>query len=468
MKIKLSICIMILIFILSACNASSIDRSDEVFERSFDGESSSENDFGGKKFTIYENVYYLDSSDTYLGYEYDSPYASILQERIAGIQSNMNCQINLVKNLEINLMLTAGVHPADILIGGAGYGGFAIGFFVPVDEYSDIIDITDSFRWGDPNVLEQTMCHGTMYAVIPNSWPGFLGGYFACVLSNNDILYKNGYSNPHEYVESGVWSREKIAEIANYCYNKEKPIYGFETYMEWFYRECFYTNRVRYAKLDYTGNYVNGYNSQEAINAVDWGKEFYQMIKGCFDNHDGGKLIDFYAGQSVFALERANLLMNLIYTNEVDEFSILPFPNGPDVEYGRWSGTFWHDCVNIAIPYTEEDVSESARILDLVFAPFDDANTFEKLCDYYTRNFFFDNRDIETLFTAMKNSEYSYIGYTDLPKQIIDSIIMKARGASAASAVQSVAPKFDTEIEEVIIPNKIGLKNYFGDAYIPD
>lgn len=459
-------CLLLCLLLVLSFSSCSSDEAPEVFDVSFDG-GGDYNALKGMEFTLCcggsESL-----GDNYLGFQDDSPFALSLIERVASIEKACDCSVTVAHSdsEDVKIKLMCGIHPGDIMYGiCSGYRELAAGLCLPVDDYTDVIDYTDSFRWGAPGLLESGMVQGTMYVLYPICMPGQFAGFYAIIISNNDILSKHSYSNPHELVENGVWTSDKLVEIATNCSDMDRGIYGFETFSDWFFRQCFFSNGVHYTKVTEDGRYVNGLDTINAVNALTWGKEFYDGFKPVFSN-DGG-CNNFLEGRSALCMQSANIIMGLTYSEFIKEFSVLPFPSGPDVEYGYSSGYFWGGCSGITLPVTQLNITEAAQMLDLLFAPLEGTETYDSLCDYYAKNIFFDRRDIETLFKAINNSECSYIAYRDLPQAFLDALVIKSRQSGAAAAVDSISSSFSAEIEEIIVPNRIGLKNYFGYDIFP-
>lgn len=459
-KAFISLIAILISLLMISCSNNSTDN--EVFDGSLGSFENGSFNFGGLELVIDYSIEHT-GDDNFLGFETESTFGDSLISRISGIEKENNCSIRVNEGGELAGKILSGIHPADIIFTGYGFirDNAHVGMLFPIDDYSDIVDYTDSFIWGTPNTLEPMMIDGILYGTYPASWPGHFAGYYFLTLSNNEILTANGYGKPHEYVENGLWTSEKVIEIANGCFDKEKPIYGFEGNAGWFYRELMFSNGIHFAEYDKNlGIYINGVNTQKGINGLTWAKGFYNGLKECWSN-TGEMGLMFLENRAAFCMANGNSLMQaFVYNDSVKEFSVLPFPVGPDAEYGEWRGMFSANSSSLSIPITEENLPEAATLMTLVFAPFDGADTRESLNQYYTNNIFFDSRDIECLMTMIWNSEFTYYGENILG--ILDDISNKINTMSPAEAIGTYAPKYDSDIQKYIVPNKEGLIRYFG------
>lgn len=467
MKRITALILTVLIVALTAACASSEQASEESFDADFSVSSDGNTNFGGIAFTVATMSNKLPTTSTeLLGFSRDSTFGDELLTRIAETESKNNCTISFKDGGfdldDAKYALFSGDHFADLLFGeyNTARKWGPTGLLLPIDEYMDVIDITDSFRWGGRNIFEGNMIGGVIYGVSPMCWPGNFGGYVFVIMSNNDLLLQNGFSHPYDYLENGQWTADKMTEISSGVYDKDRGIYGI-AYNGWFYRMCIVANGVRFVEKNSAGEYENGYITQRAINAVQWARDFYRDLKDYSVPQNGWNYdeANFNSGRAGFVLMISNDIIKFTYNNSaMSDFSALPFPNGPDVEYGDWTGYLNYESNSVFIPCTEINIPEAATLEDILLRPFSGSETQEDLFDFYTKNVFMDSRDVRYLFKAVGNSYYS-----DNMLDLIDGVCNEAGTKSAAEACRTVAPKSENLLKSDVIPNLEGLIRYFGE-----
>lgn len=459
--------ILIIVCAVLTVSCAAATAEDEFFDKDFNISESGKVNFGGLSFNVATmSNKKPTTNEEILGFSTDSTFGDEILTRIANIQKENNCTIGFKDGGfdldDAKLALFAGVHFSDVLVGEylTARKWAPSGILMPVDEYSDVIDVTDDFRWGGKYICEGHMSGGTIYGLSPMCWPGNFGGYVFLIVSNNDLLLQNGFSRPYEYVENGTWTDDKIVEICNGVLDKERDIHGIATNF-WFNRMCLLSNGVRFAVWDdIRKEYVNGYSTMQAVNAINWCKDFFGRLKDSYVTCSGWGYNEehFNDGKAAFVLMVSNDIMRFTYYNTVmSDFSALPFPTGPDVEYGDWQGYLSYESTSVYIPYTEINVTEAATFMSMLLEPFSGVSSEEELMKYYAGNVFMDERDPVYIFKAMKNSLYA----AEAMEGVLDTLLGNKYGGTGAEISQTIAPMFDSEIEETIIPNLLGLSKYF-------
>lgn len=458
--------VLMLVFAVFLVSCSPTVTRDDIFDMDFVTDNTGETDFGGLSFSVGSIDIIPTSSEEILGFSRDSTFGDVLLVRISDIESRNNCSVSFKDGGgELNnakYALLSGDHFSDVLFGiyncARNFG--RAGLILPVDEYRDVIDITDSFRWGGKNIFEANMADGVIYGVSPMCWPGNFGGYVFLIVSNNDLILQNGFSHPYDYVENGTWTDDRIVEICNGVYDRERNIHGFSTNF-WFNRMCLLSNGVRFAVWDDDlQEYVNGYSTMQAVNAINWCKEFFGRLKDTYVPCTGWGYDEqnFNDGRAAFVLMVSNNIMQFTYSNTaMSDFSALPFPTGPDVEYGDWQGYLSYESMSVFIPYTEINVTEAAAFMQMLLEPFPGVSDEEALMKYYTENVFMDGRDPVYIFQAIRNSYFA----TESMGGVLDTLLGNKYGGTGAEISQTIAPMFNSDIENIILPNLYGLDRYF-------
>ena len=188
------------------------------------------------------------NSDGFLWFSSDSKEAEEMLKRKEKIENELNCKINIV-NVETGIesyisskTASNSTGEADITLSLSYYvrrWGKA-GYLTDIAEISDEIGFPDTFRWGDENDLETTAVDGTIYGVIPKSFPDNLKSFFYFIVTNDTLVTKATGVSPDIYRENGL-SRDDLEFLVKNSYQPDSGIYGLDTGLESFLTTCIYS-----------------------------------------------------------------------------------------------------------------------------------------------------------------------------------------------------------------------------------
>jgi len=423
--------------------------------------------WGGLDFTVYSNVYGTDENYVF-NFQIDTPLGDEMLSRINGLKEKHDCNIGFIYDSDLRIQLASGIHPADIIYSELGTvkSLASAGLLCPYDDYSTVIDCKNSFKWGTPNLLEATMYKGTLYGLVPAAWVGNIGGFYFSVISNNSVISRFSYANPHEYVENGEWTREKFLEMIVGCADSSSNTYGAEIYGEWWMRMCLYANGVKYLDVNGNGEYTNGLMSEAVIDGLEWATESLKMLMAEKAIKTSNNTDAFYEGNIAFTMESGHIAANIVpYERRLEDYSVLPFPSNPNyVKYGKWIGYLSVDSTAVCIPHTELNTEETAILLNEICEPLGGIENEEDLLDYYANNVFYRRGDAEVLLSCMKNSVNGYIDSGEI-FNVFNKLISSSLTQSASEVVGKQSDRAWSDICEYVVPNAEAFEKYFDVDY---
>jgi len=449
-------CFLLLIFVLTACQTG----LDETVPE-FNAVSESSN------FYSMEISFYSDTAK-YFGYELHTPAYDALLKRINEVENKYNCTVSLTASDIIETLVTSyiagGVDLCDALfLDALPFRHLAAGgYLMDLNSYSDIIDVNDSFRWGTKNVLEICAYNGHLYGITPAAWIDKLSPYYFLVITNNDILLKNGFKHPHEYYEDSTWNRTIFEEIVSKCADIDKGIYGIDTSDEFIGRMAVYSDGVGLID-EASGAPQSAWHSELVKDNLQWAADFVAANKQ-YITQAGESYDEFIAGNSAMALSAVyHFCRKIIFTSAMNDYSVMPFPCSDSAEPGTCGGFFSTGLDTISLISTTVNERETATVINDIWAPMDGCETQELLDDYYLSNVFFSETDIEILKNCLNNTRYNYWVEKafDPIQQIVQSVI--SGKYTPSQAIDTYIGTADEYVISIIVPNEEGLETYFNN-----
>lgn len=457
--IKKIIPIILCCIMIVACSSESVTLLD------FIGEESSAT-YDGRTFVIYseegENGVYL------LAYDNDqSLQADAMRDRITAIESELDLTIELSSKGHTDFdqyymtSIGSGLKPVDIFYRGNDNSLWDLadaGVLLPMTDFPDYIDLSDEDKYGTPGVLEAAMIDGVPYAVQPCYWPGLQGVECCLVTYNADKFQALGLTPLHEYYENGTWTWDtflKYCDTATPLVSDENGEYIFSSRDMYLLNMMFFANGFDFVDIVDGAPKLNLY-ADSAIHAI----EFYQDLLGygekieyCDSHHDNESFIE---GKAITKLALAQYFITGNIAYEADfTYNIMPFPCGPDVEYGRWAQTVTR-IFGLAIPITSDDPDACAHIISELSEPFEEfGGDREGIYEYYKESVFLSELDVDIFFDVEQFVRFDYDD-ADLLPDYVDELAVGASSASATELIQKYAPAAERIYTKYIEPNLIG------------
>jgi len=424
------------------------------------------------KIRVYE--YYALSDESLLSYKKDSAFYDVALARINEIENKYNCKISTENKSEGGIessflpAIASGNYVSDVIM----QGDYDIRpkveakLFEPLSLVSDVIDYTNSEKWGTPYMLEWMAWDGELYGVTPMLWPDYYITSFSNIfVFNEEFAQRLGQTDPREYVENGTWSRETLESMmTTYTYTDgDIKVKTLAEYPGHFVDQALRSNNAQIYKVD--GNsIVSGYHTTEGTEALEWANNFFKTYADCIWANDGdeGNYKHFINKDAALLLTYASYVYGsraeLSY--EVDNYCVLPFPNGP--ERANQGYTAQLECVKntIMFPLNGKDVTASAFICNELFNQLGDYDE-EALKEYYLRFYFHDERDYNTLMEIAKNARFTY--YADGFRGLV---VDKINGSSSvAQILESSEDNFNDKIQERVVSTVQTMNEIFGDDW---
>jgi len=465
-KIVCFVLLTVMLFAVCGCGAA----EQESFDESFVGETSGI-DLGGFDMQFYVTITKLtntDITDNVLGYTQDSLFAEKARTRINDVEKKLNCKITLNPDAKAELFAVtaaSGSFFGDAYMSHSDliHNWAKAGLLTGITTLSDIIDYKDADKWGQPNLLEVGFYDGELYGVLPAAWPELSYTSFGYPLvSNTDLITSLGNSDPREYVEAGTWNWEQFENMLINCTVKEgeREVYGLMTHYPYFSQMIIASNGVTFAQIDGKGDIECGYYTAEGMRALEEVYKIYQgelsyTVSKSGDGDATMSMENFIDGVGVFTFTPAHCIFGASgdISMKMENYGILPTPYGPDSSADEITSLYHSMYYIISLPVVADHQEETATILNEIFEPFEGLETYDEMCDYMAKNYFFDERDAETFFLMQKNAKLNYDYQTSfISRRIPESICNKKM--SVTEIVESYRSEIDDVFEEVVIPMK--------------
>lgn len=439
----------------------------------FLGPQTDGNDFGGVEIIINSDFNGEAEDDSgakkgYLGtvlrYNLETTLGDAISQRTDAVESALNVTIKYEYEVDretARMKLMSGTWNADIT-SYTGFGGmqdFAqAGMLYPITDF-DIIDLTETWKYGGPNVLEGGMINSVPYSVQPVSWPGWEPMECYALFYNRDIGDMNGITDPQEFYENETWvwdtfESEYLAKV-NISGGSER-IPCLATGIDPLYYCLSYSNNVQYVEMGADGAFRVNATPPELIEALSEGREWVTNYADNMDLSAGYWDHDEYEeGNGYMTLASPSSIVTGSLAYEVDFFSgIMPFPCGPSAEYGRWAQAIQR-IEGFGIPVSSDEPEVAAHVIANLFEPFDEyIGTLE---EYYSSMAFQAGTYDTEIYTSLDDYskyDYTFAGGSDLMRGVNNSLAMVLRSSKGVSeAVQAYVGQITSIATTYILPN---------------
>ena len=454
--------LLVLILILSSCQAEETEIVPDYDENSL----SSVNLNG----TVV-NWGWSGSADSTFGFMNGTSLADIAAKRQKDVENEFNCKLNIIYSdggNENTVMMAAlsGESIYDLATGGSyGYCECVrAGYFLGL---SPLIDVTNTDKWGTPNMLHHMIWKNDVFGVVPYAWPELLYTTFGYPIAVNEALITQyGHTEPREYVEDGTWTWDRFEEVLHAYTVKEsgRTIYGMATHSPYFSVMMFLSNGT--AMSDYiNGKAVCGTFTDAGYTALVRAQKIYlETCKDCFHPDDawGGVGVDLFVNGEIvmLTLPTSELFGNsscLLY--RIGDVGILPYPLGPEATPGVYASDYSNLAYTTGIPISAKDSAVSALILSAVFEPFDEYKTKNDIIEYMASQVFFDERDARVFFNMLTNTQYGY--FREGGRGIIENACKS--DTPVRQLIDSNESRYEQIIEDYMIHHYEGIIAVYGE-----
>lgn len=461
---------MFLIFAVS-CTAENIEN--EKFDLDF-SVTDGTYDLDGFEFKIRFYDHYSPEDGSLFGYKQSTEFNDAVLKRINDIESKFNCDIipsNATgADLESNFMpmIISGQRVWDAVQSSSWNLRSIIEskVFEPLSQVSDIINYRDSEKWGNWRLLEQGVWDGDIYGVVPIQWPDVAVSSGCMFVFNEKLADRLGQPDPREFLEDNSWSREKLGEMMlTYTTNDlGHPLKALLSYEGHFYDTALRANNAQTYKL-VDGEYVSGYHTPEGHDALQWADDFLHVsYKDCTYLPCPGDS----ERNAIFINEDVAMFLspvtNIFGSNSeipfgVEEFCVLPMPNGPERQ-GQPYTTYFERIRSHTFFPINGDIEKSAFVANELFEPLDGFGS-EELKEYNLRYYFHDERDYYIIQEVFENQRYSF--YSDGIRSKVVEALYDGHSKSVTEVLDSSEDAQNEIIKEKILPTVESLEAIFGE-----
>ena len=277
---------------------------------------------------------------------------------------------------EFAAMVASGEIPVDIFHSELGFARdlYLTDYIEPMSNL-EAIDLSDDAKWGGENKLAMTSykgevwgipCIGSNYAPVPQI-------YYGVLLYNHDTYDSyNLDKTPEEMLEDGTWTFDGFLELLPQVTNNS------ETDTRW---------ALQYPPVEATGNivfnailanggnkviqnadgkYVCGIAEPNAILAMEWVQQITNLGEYTVKQDASKELDNFNENRVTFLLTDGNrIFREIAKLIPAEDYSWMPFPYGPDAEYGQTSSAYITSADSVMTIFRNEDPerSQAAAIL---------------------------------------------------------------------------------------------------------
>ncbi len=457
--IKKIIPIILCCIMLVACGSQPVTLLDFIGEES-------KLTYDGRTFVVYSDE--GENGINLLAYDNDqSMQADAMRNRISYIESEFDTDIELSSKGHADFdqyyitSIGSGLKPVDFFYRGNDNSLWDLadaGVLLPMTNFPDYIDLSDEDKYGTPGVLEAAMINGVPYAVQPTYWPGLQGVECCLITYNADRFQTLGLTPLHEYYENKTWTWDTFL---TYCdtsaplVSVENGEYIFSSREMYLLNMMFFANGFDFVDINDGVPKLNLF-ADSAVHSI----EFYQkllsygdVVEYCDSHHDYDSFINEKAITKL-ALAQSLITGKIAYDSNFS-YNIMPFPCGPDVEYGQWAQTVTR-IFGLAIPISADDPDACAHIISELAEPFEDfGGNREGVYQYYRENVFLSELDVDIFFDVEQYVRFDYDD-ADLLFDYVDEIAIGAKNSSASELIQKYAPAAERIYEKYIKSNLTG------------
>lgn len=391
-------------------------------------------------------------------------------ERIREIEDKLSCTIVL------NAVDTGSNAIAFDIISG-GYQGEIIytasqsvstelknmGALYPLDHISTL-DLSDP-KYGGPNVHECHALDGLVYGVCPINWlykqPRTIGVF----VFNNELGNRYGLANPTEYLETGTWSWAAIEEVlVSHTIDDGSMSYtALACRFFDFIKMAVFGNGCEICYYDQGGNLKTDITGDNALEAYEWCKKLATEFGDCFTY--GTRNIDWAETTAALIDETSMISLtanSIVYENfiwEMNDTTMMPFPNGPKAEYGSWSSII-EASDSFAVYLTAKEPDAGGLIITMLSDGLKSTPDYDALCQYMADSVLNNIQDARILMDLYKYGRYSYWNGTNVDEYwrgFVDGQIVNKSISQLIGSKESVLMNI---LEKNVAPNIVIFENY--------
>ena len=443
----------LLIGIFSACNET-------VTEGDLEGETVTEyRDFGGQEFIHSTSGWVMFWPEEAISVNNDR-----IRAKTKAVQEALNCvltdeiggdekstyyqQLIAVGDYHINFATEMGT-PNCI------YSLYKAGMIEYLDDI-EAIDLKNEKVWGTPAKRLPFTYEGKVWAYAGG---GKEGGAYGRILYNNELIKEFGIDSPQVLLEQNKWTFDTFKELLPLVSDTstERKIYGLSIYPDdqMLPLSAIFANGGNIVKTDSSGKSYFGLSDNEALTALEWVKSL-EADKDSL-KHDAWPPTIFGSKGSTFFLTRSWVGLGVSETDKImypqshlDDFGWIPFPYGPNAEYGKSSGAYDSEAGGSVI-MIGNDKQDSGYVLNafLSFVMTDDEGNIIDEEALFKRNFFQTEESYNNYKDGCNNFSYDYFSQLENSyKDMVSALNKVTKGtATPNEAMESIKVAMQAQID---------------------
>ena len=406
-------------------------------------------------------------NDVIYGFVAGTAHSDMALERERYVEDTYNCDITVEYTDRVYDNLRASVmsgSPRYDLLTGSTYAlvvdvraGYLTGL-------SGLLDISNTEKWGTPNMLQSLLWVDDLYGVVPFAWPDLLYGATGHLIAVNETLVsKLVQPDPREFVENNTWTWDKFEEtLAIYTHQEAgRTIYAINCHDAYFAMNMFLSNGCTLSSFE-NGQVVCGAYTEAGKVALERAKKIYTETCVDYFYPDVSTANEYIInGDVVMAVTWLDGMMgtNESFLYKMDNLGVLPFPVGPNAQQDVYPT--YHEGLHYAtsIPVNAKDPEATAIVLSAMYEPFDQYKTKEDIIDYMSEQAFFDRRDAEIFANMVKNTEYGF--FREGARSVIQNVVEKSE--TVTSLLESYEDQYEQIVEDYMIHHFEGRLAVYGE-----
>ncbi len=463
--------LLVLFIIISVLSAACSATEKEVFDEDF-VKNTEAVDLAGLDI-IYKVVVKSNITESVLGYEVDSQFGDLAAQRVKDVKDKLNC--NLIINYdngyhpsaEFVTTSAAGIFVCDVINGISDMWADSarIGALVGLSELEDYIDFRNEEKWGYRKMLEVVYYEDDLYGVVPLLWPEVSVSYGSPIVINEDLISTLGVEDPRDLFENGKWTWDTFDECLGKYYLEEGgevKHYSLTAGTGAFGTMFLLSNGSHYVEKDLSGNYVCGFYSNEARKAMEKGIEIYFGPNAKTINSTENVAQNLITGRTVLGSLGSDEIIGINgrIAKEMENFGIVCWPSGPDVDPGYIVGCHSNIERCIAFSRLSQFPEASAMVINALYEPFDEYPTLESIIDLMAKNYFYDHRDAEIFYKMYFNSDFTYFHYSMY--DFMHAWLSPSK--SVSEYLESNESTIKEKFEEYVVPSMRGVDAVWGNS----
>ena len=425
-------------------------------------------DFGGATFNWGFSMHrYAGEQENVFGYKPDTNFADTALERKKEVEDKFHCTINVDNNSNsltigdrLSVSLRSGAKLYDlatcdtsVLSGMVRSGGYLVGL-------SSLLDVSNTEKFGEPNMLQVMLWDDDLYGVVPFAWPELVSARLGLLITvNENLVARLGQTDPREYVENATWTWDQFEQtLADLTYQDTgRTIYAFNCHDAYFAMNMFLSNGVTFCEYE-DDKVVFGAYTEPGRVALQRAQDIYTKTCKDFIYPDSSTTGHFLTEESVMGTSfLSDILNSVLY--EMDNVGVIPFPQGPNATPGVYQSYYEEFTYATVIPSNANDYEASAKIIDAMYEPFEGYETKQDIIEYLAEQAFFDSRDAEVFMTAVRNTQYCF--FWEGGRSGIESCV---RGNDTVTSIlEGMENVYDKLVEDYLISHYNGRIAVYGE-----